>query len=93
MTTTNYTPNRSQDVRVLRLLAVLSWGFPLFGVALLAVSYYSHALYDLLVGGVFAVFGSIGATLATIAVINAIGDERNYERQAHPSYPFRHTGR
>jgi hypothetical protein len=73
----------------MRTLAVLSWAFPLFGVALLAVSYYSHALYDLLVGGVFAVFGSIGATLMTIAMSNALAEERNHERQAHPSYPFR----
>lgn len=93
MTTTNYTPNRSQDVRVLRLLAVLLWGFPLFGLSLLAVSYYSHALYDVLVGAVFTFIGSIGATVATIAISNTIADERNYERQAHPSYPFRHTGR
>lgn len=90
MTTTyNTNRNRAQDVTVMRTIAIASWAFPLFGVALLAVSYYSHALYDLLVGGVFAVFGSIGATLMTVAIRNAIADERNYERQVHPSYPFR----
>ena len=89
MATTHYQPNRAQDVRILRLLAVLSWGFPLFGLSLLAVSYYSHAFYDVFVGAVFASFGSAGATVATIAIRNTIADERHYERQAHPSYPFR----
>jgi hypothetical protein len=81
--------NREQDVMTLRAIAVVSWGFPLCGLALLAVSYYSHTFFDVFVGATVTLFGTIGATLVSVYVHNAIADEREHERRVHPSYPYR----
>lgn len=81
--------NRAGNVLALRTIGVFLWGFPLAGVILLVLSRTSHATYDFVVGMLLAVIGSIGATVGTIAVVNAIADEKQAERHSHPSFPYK----
>jgi hypothetical protein len=70
-------------------IAVAVWAFPLIGVALLTISQRSQSMYDFIAGIAFTFVGGVGATLATLFMINEINRMKDGSRRSHPSYPYR----
>jgi hypothetical protein len=70
-------------------IAIAVWAFPFTGMALLIISQRSQSIYDLIVGIALTFLGGVGATIATLFMINEINRMKDSSRRLHPSYPHR----